>query len=438
MVELKTKQYDRYKESGVEWLGQIPEHWAMKKVKFISKIFNGDSLNESLKKKYESDDLSHLAYISSKDINANTSAITYDNGLRIPKDDAKLKVAPKSSSLLCIEGGSAGRKIAFTNQEVCFVNKLACFAIKKGSNSQYLFFSLKGSPFQTQFKLSMTGMIGGVAISNINNFSIPIPPLKEQDAIVQFLEFKTSKIDEAIILKEQQINLLKERKQIIIHKAVTRGLDDSVNLKDSGVDWIDDIPGHWEVKRVKHLLDERTERSEDGKEPLLMMSQIHGLVVRSDFHSKAEVAQNSEGNKIVKTNDLVFNKLKAHLGVFFKSNIEFDGIVSPDYAVYYSKGIFSDLKFLELLFRNPEYIKEFICRATGIVEGLIRLYTSDLFDIHVAVPPKNEQKKSLEYIETASQKIETAISLKQQEIAKLKEYKSSLINSVVTGKVKVC
>ena len=199
------------------------------------------------------------------------------------------------------------------------------------------------------------------------------------------------------------------------------------------MDWIDDIPGHWEVKRVKHLLDERTERSEDGKEPLLMMSQIHGLVVRSDFHSKAEVAQNSEGNKIVKTNDLVFNKLKAHLGVFFKSNIEFDGIVSPDYAVYYSKGIFSDLKFLELLFRNPEYIKEFICRATGIVEGLIRLYTSDLFDIHVAVPPKNEQKKILEYIETASQKIETAISLKQQEIAKLKEYKSSLINSCGNG-----
>jgi type I restriction enzyme S subunit len=192
------------------------------------------------------------------------------------------------------------------------------------------------------------------------------------------------------------------------------------------------------VKRVKHLLDERTERSKDGEEPLLMMSQIHGLVVRSEFHSKAEVAQNSEGNKIVKKNDLVFNKLKAHLGVFFKSNIDFDGIVSPDYAVYYSKGIIENLKFLEILFRNPEYIKEFICRATGIVEGLIRLYTSDLFDIHVAVPPISEQNEILNYIETASQKIETAIGLKQQEITMLKEYKSSLINGVVTGKVKVC
>ena len=210
------------------------------------------------------------------------------------------------------------------------------------------------------------------------------------------------------------------------------------NYKDSGIEWIGEIPEHWEVKRVKHLLDERTERSKDGEEPLLMMSQIHGLVVRSDFHSKAEVAHSNEGNKIVKKNDLVFNKLKAHLGVFFKSNIDFDGIVSPDYAVYYSKGIIEDLKFLEILFRNPEYIKEFICRATGIVEGLIRLYTSDLFDIHVSVPPIPEQNEILNYIETASQKIETAIALKQQEIEKLKEYKSSLINGVVTGKVRVC
>src|SRR5690606_30806138 len=119
----------------------------------------------------------------------------------------------------------------------------------------------------------------------------------------------------------------------------TKGLDKTVKLKDSGVEWIGEIPEHWEVKKAKYLLKERSERSKDGSEPLFMMSQTHGLVIRSEYHSKAEIAKTSEGNKIVYHNDLVFNKLKAHLGVFFKSTIEFRGIVSPDYAVYYSTGL---------------------------------------------------------------------------------------------------
>ena len=220
-TEKKVKRYEHYKDSGVEWLGEIPEHWEMKKVKFISEIFNGDSLNESLKKKYESDDLSHLAYVSTKNINVNNSVITYNTGLRIPKDGVNLKVAPKNSCLLCIEGGSAGRKIAFTNQEVCFVNKLACFSVKKGYDSKYLFFSLKGSPFQTQFKLSMSGMIGGVAISSINNFSIPIPPLKEQKEISEYIDSISLKIETAINLKQKEIEKLKEYKSSLINSMVT-------------------------------------------------------------------------------------------------------------------------------------------------------------------------------------------------------------------------
>lgn len=168
-----------------------------------------------------------------------------------------------------------------------------------------------------------------------------------------------------------------------------------------------------------------------------MVSQTHGLVVRSEFHEKAEVAQSNVDNKIVYKNDLVFNKLKAHLGVFFKSNIDFKGLVSPDYAVYQSKGLIDDLKYLEHLFRHPAYIGQFIIRATGIVEGLIRLYTGDLFQISIPVPPKHEQKAILDHIESQSAKIDQAIAIQQQQIDKLKEYKATLINSAVTGKIRV-
>ena len=168
-----------------------------------------------------------------------------------------------------------------------------------------------------------------------------------------------------------------------------------------------------------------------------MVSQIHGLVVRADYHSKAEVAASNVDNKIVYKNDLVFNKLKAHLGVFFKSNIEFKGLVSPDYAVYRCKAHIVDAKLLELLFRHPSYIEQFIIRATGIVEGLIRLYTGDLFDISVPIAPENEQLEILSHIEKQSKMFDRAVDLQQCQIEKLREYKTTLINSAVTGKIKV-
>ncbi|MGO1693878.1 MAG: hypothetical protein ACTHY7_12690, partial [Marinobacter sp.] len=196
-------------------------------------------------------------------------------------------------------------------------------------------------------------------------------------------------------------------------------------------------PAHWQLKRLKYVLDERNERSQTGEEPLLMVSQKHGLVVRSEYHEKAEVALSKIDNKIVHQNDLVFNKLKAHLGVFFKSSITFKGIVSPDYAVYTLKDFVEDAKFLEHLFRHPAYIGQFIVRATGIVEGLIRLYTTELFEMPIPIAPIEEQREILKFIETNSEKMDDACSLLEQQIARLKEYKVTLINSAVTGKIKV-
>ncbi|MBJ7590347.1 restriction endonuclease subunit S [Aeromonas veronii] len=208
-------------------------------------------------------------------------------------------------------------------------------------------------------------------------------------------------------------------------------------MKNSGVAWIGKIPEHWQVKRLKFVLDERSERSLTGEEPLFMVSQQYGLVVRADYHEKAVVAASNIDNKIVYKNDLVFNKLKAHLGVFFKSNMDFKGLVSPDYAVYKVKDYISDTKILELLFRNPLYIEQFTIRATGIVEGLIRLYTSDLFDISIPIAPKDEQLKILAHIEKMSVLFDKTIEIHRDQCEKLKEYKTTLINSAVTGKIKV-
>ncbi|MDH5796528.1 MAG: restriction endonuclease subunit S, partial [Anaplasmataceae bacterium] len=198
MMQVKYKTYEKYKDSGIPWIGDIPDGWSIKRAKYVCEIYNGDSLNDSLKSIYESEDKNDYPYISTKDVELNSSTISYENGLRIPKKSNAYKVAPKNSSLLCIEGGSAGKKSAFLQEDVCFVNKLACFKAKEQINSKYLYYYLKSDAFEKQFQLSMSGLIGGVAISLIKRFEITIPNDEEQKRIISFLDQKTAEIDSSI------------------------------------------------------------------------------------------------------------------------------------------------------------------------------------------------------------------------------------------------
>jgi type I restriction enzyme S subunit len=450
------ERYPAYKDSGIEWLREIPEHWNIRKIKFVSNVFNGDSLNDNYKKKFESINLNDLAYISSKDIDVNTAEINYENGLRIPLEEKKYKIAPKDTSLVCIEGGSAGRKIAFVNQKVCFVNKLACFNPYFRFHSKFIYYSLRGSQFQIQFKLAMSGLIGGVAISSINNFSLLLPPLPEQTAIANFLDRKTAQVDTAIRIKERQIELLKERRQILIHKAVTRGLhwdssDDRMTgldnpkiqssqksqFRHSGVDWIGEIPAHWEVASNRSLFAERNEPGNDSL-PILSVS-IHTAVsseeLSDDENLRGKIRiEDKSSYKLVNVNDITFNMMRAWQGAIGAVRVK--GMVSPAYVV--AKPIGSiNADFFEYQYRSKDFIQQMDRHSKGITDFRKRLYWHEFKQLKTAVPPLNEQNEIVEFISRLSTKVEAAISLKQKEIVKLKEYKATLINSAVTGKIKV-
>ena len=166
------KTYSKYKSSGVEWIGEIPLSWTLSKFKFITEMFNGDSLNDEQKILFESEDIQDTPYVSSKDINVDYLTVNYNNGLRIPKTNKKLKIGKKGGFLLCIEGGSSGRKMVFLEEDVCFVNKL-CYFNSPNNLSKFLFYFVRSSPYQSQFKLSLTGLIGGVSVSSLKNFEIP-------------------------------------------------------------------------------------------------------------------------------------------------------------------------------------------------------------------------------------------------------------------------
>jgi len=425
---LSIQTYESYKDSGVDWLGDIPSEWNLLPLKYKLKFHTGGTPSSGIASYYDGD----LPWVTISDLNGRRTRKTHylsKAGVRA----ANIPLSPKNSLLYSFKL-SIGQ-VAFSHVDLYTNEAIASFTPQDGLNLNYYFYAL---PIFLEHNAEVN--IYGAKLLNqsrISNATILDISESEQTAIANYLDKKTAQIEEAIVIKEKQIALLKERKQIIIQQAVTQGLNPEVPKKDSGVEWIGEMPERWQLKRLKYVLDERNERSKTGEEPLFMMSQIHGLVVRADYHEKAEVAASNIDNKIVYNNDLVFNKLKAHLGVFFKSNIDFKGLVSPDYAVYKPKAHIQDMKFLEILFRHPKYIEQFIIRATGIVEGLIRLYTDDLFDIAIAIPPEGEQIEILAFIETESKKYDASIELQKQQIEKLKEYKTTLINNAVTGKIKV-
>ena len=268
----------------------------------------------------------------------------------------------------------------------------------------------------------------------MKSITVPVPEYAEQERIAAFLDAECAEIDAVLEKTRASIEEYKKLKQAVITQAVTKGIRGDRPMKDSGIEWIGDIPAEWDVIRVKQLLKERNERSKEGKEEPLSMSQKVGLVPTKFLESIPNMASSFVGAKLAYVDDLVFNKLKAHLGVFSVSR--YDGLVSPDYAVYCSTGK-SNLKYLEYIFKTPQCIGEFRKKSTGIAAGLMRLYTEGLFSIYLPYPAPSEQEEIAEYLNEKCTGIDALIVKKQQYLTEIENYKNSLIYEYVTGKKEV-
>ena len=414
------------------WYSSLPVGWSVKKFKYVASLYTGNSIRDSEKDNY-TDKRDARPYIATKHIEADNNKIDYENGLYVKYNDTSFRIAKRGSTLMCIEGGSAGKKRGILTQDVSFVNKLCCFEPNFRIDSKYLFYYLMSPNYEEDFKTRITGLIGGVSVSELLNMSIITPPLFEQQAIADYLDETCSKIDEIIAEAKASIDEYKELKQSVIFEAVTKGLNKNVDMKQCSVNWLDEIPSTWESIRLKYLLTEINNRSETGTEQPLSVSQVMG-VVPSYMIAVANPTASYVGQKIVEPNDIVFNKLKAHLGVFFMS--KYHGLVSPDYAVYRTNDKVIP-KYVEYLFHTSACISEFKKYISGVAEGLMRLYTSDLFNIRICLPKVDEQIKIVEYVENKVELFNSLISEKESLINDLEAYKKSLIYEVVTGKRRV-
>ena len=308
----------------------------------------------------------------------------------------------------------------------------------RGVNSKYLAYVIGGTFFTDQFMREVIGStILTISQGAIGNIVVMLPTIEEQEKIVNYLDEKTSQIENYISEREKELRQLRRFKQAKINEVVVKGLDSEARLIDSGVTWLGKIPAHWQIKRMKDIFIESDELSTTGKEELLSVSEYYGVARRKERMSDDEEfetrADSLEGYKICHPGDLVSNIMltwKRALGIS-----DYEGIVSPAYAVY--KGIGIEPKYYHYLLRSDMYIAEFKRNSTGIIESRLRLYTDRFYAINAIYPPLSEQKKIAEYLEKECALIDRKCTLIEEQIEKLQLLKHALVDEVVSGKRKL-
>lgn len=465
----KLEKYNSYKNSGVEWLGDIPEHWEVKKLKYLSAIKTGYTPDTTKSENYSEDGIVWVKPDELREFN-----LIIDSKEKINKNRVKKQNIIQKDSILvnCIGNigkfGIAGIELV-TNQQINSVTFNSYIYNKFG---KYLIFVSKDE----HFKHSNGNVVQILNVSSQSQIILPIPPKEEQEKIANYLDDKTAQIDEAISQKQKLIELLKERKQIVINDAVTKGVFESgtflnscsarfrskavppkesgakappSELKDSGVEWIGQIPKHWEIRRFKNYfkfdkgLTITKENLQDEGIFCVNYGEIHskfGFEVNPKIDNLKCVSEEYLKNNqksLVNSGDFIFADTSEDIegsGNFTYLNSDLITFAGYHTIICRPK---NDLisRFLAYEFESITFRSQIQKRVKGvkvysITQGLLK-------DLIIWLPPKKEQLQILEYIENQTIKIDKAIELEQNYIEKLKEYKATLIDSVVTGKVRV-
>jgi len=303
-------------------------------------------------------------------------------------------------------------------------------------NRRFLFYYLQSSAFKQEGEASMTGAGGLKRVSPdlLRKHCLPYPDDDTQRLIADYLDRETARIDALVAEKEKMLALLEEKRWALISRAVTRGIDPSSPLKPSGLDWLGDIPTHWEIRRCATLFQDIDERNCPDL-PLLNVSLNTGVTLRIFSNDRIEsVAADFSTYKVARKGDLVFNKMRFWQGA--GGIAPEDGLTSPDYTV---ARIISELdeKFVELLVRLPIFSNEVRRYSYGMVDDRLRLYWMGFRNLRVPVPPICEQRKIVESINKDCKEINELASALQQSIILAKERRSALVTAAVTGLIPV-
>lgn len=428
------ERYSEYKDSGVKWLGEIPSHWEPSRNKAIFRE------TKAVVGKY-SKNFTLLSLTKKGVIVRNL-----DDGGKFPAEFDTYKIVEPGDFIFCFfDVDETPRAIGLSANKGMITG--AYTVLKQNTaNSRYLYYYYLSIDNAKALKPLYSGLRKTVPLTSFMSMQIFLPPKEEQDAIVRYLDAATSKIDKAIDMQQKMIDLLNERKQIIIQNAVTKGLDDKVEMKDSGVEWIGMIPKHWEIKRLKYVMHSYgrigfrgygTDDIVDEGQGAITLSPSNIQDSSMDYSKKTYLSWKKyyESPEImIKNGDVLMVKTGSSYGkCAVVKDLPMECTINPQLVVFKEHKEFSE--FLAYSFQTT-FAKCFI--NTSVIGGTIPTISQEKINNYIfPFPSKSEQQAIVAYLDKEMQRFDSAITNCQRQIALLQERKQIIINEVVTGKVKV-
>ncbi len=418
------KRYEAYKDSGVDWIGEIPEGWDVLKNKYIFNL----KKSQVGKRSNEYDLLSlTLKGVIKRDMENPEG--------KFPAEFDTYQEVKKGDFIFCLfDVEETPRTVGLSDFDGMITGAYTVFDTKSTPDKKYLYYFYLNLDEKKRLKFLYRGLRNTIPKDSFFSFKTIFPPLSEQTAIAEFLDDKTAKIDQTIAIRQKEIELLKERRQILIQQAVTKGLDATVPMKDSGVDWIGEIPEHWEVIPNRYIFKQKKVLvGKKSAEYDLLSLTLKGVIKRDMENPEGKFPAEFDTYQEVKYGDFVFCLFDVEETPRTVGLSNFDGMITGAYTVMTVNNLFNK-KYLYYYYLSLDEKK----KLKYLYKGLRNTIPKDLFfSLKTIIPAEQEQIKIVSYLEAIEEKIAKAISIKEQEIEKLKEYKTVLIDQVVTGKVKI-
>ena len=419
------KPYPAMKNSGVGWLGEVPEHW---------EVTPGRS-----------------CFYEKKEPNigmVEETVLSISYGQIVIKPKEKLRgLVPESfetyqvvdpGDIICrptdLQNDHTSLRFGISNDRGIITSAYICFGTKKLLDRHFGYLLFHAYDLKKIFYGLGSGLRQNLGWEDFKYLPCALPPLPEQAAIVRFLDHARRRIRRYIRAKQKLIGLLEEQKQAIIHRAVTRGLDSNVRLKPSGVEWLGNVPEHWEVRRNGRVFAQRNETG-FADLPILEVSLRTGVRVR-DFENsdRKQVMSDRDKYKRAVSGDIAYNMMRMWQGAV--GVVPTDGLISPAYVVAMPLPG-TESRYFMRLFRTAVYMTEVDKYSRGIVKDRNRLYWEDFKRMPSGYPPPHEQVMIADAIDRACDDIHTTVERIRRQIELLGEYRTGLIADVVTGKLDV-
>lgn len=406
------ERYEYYRQTDVVWLGEIPKEWTVIRLKFLADITTGnrDTVDAEI-------DGIYPFFVRSKNIER-INDYAYDG-----------------EAILTAGDGDIGKIVHYIDGKFNFHQRVYCIYNVK-MNAKFLYYFFAQFFINEAERHNAKSTVDSIRLPVLKNFPVVIPNSGEQARIVLHLDRRIAEIDSLLADLQLQVEMLDRYKQELIAEAVTKGLNKSVAMKDSGVDWIGDTPAHWETTKIKWMFEivKRIYGKEDRD--VLSITQ-RGLKVRDIESNDGQMAESYANYQVVNVNDFAMNSMDLLTGWVDCS--PFEGVTSPDYRVFrFLPGKEQCHNYYKYLFQMCYKNRIFYRLGQGVSNfGRWRLQADQFLNMRLPQPPVSEQKKIAAYLDEKTTRIESLIADITAQIEKLKQYRQIVIHDAVTGKIKV-